>query len=162
MMRLGWRASEGTSSAATSGFKKCLLCPLPGTLVGGRWRLSKSQGSFPTLPLPALQDHPPRAYTWLPPPTVSLSLQKRLWEQEGVPLCFLFACLLAFLLRSRAFGGQEVGRLAGTGEQGTSWTRGVGCSPAGRWGWQAVNSPWALGGQTHCQCRTRQPLKLPF
>lgn len=66
-----------------------------------RWRLSRSPGSIPALP-EFTTTYPG------PPPTLSISLQKRLWEHDGFPLCVLI-CLLTFLLKPSAFKGQEVG-----------------------------------------------------
>ena len=70
----------------------------------------------------------------LPPPTMSISLQKRLWEQDSFPLCVLI-CLLAYsFAQIECIQGTGSGRLAGTGKQGTAWTQLVGCSPARRLG----------------------------
>lgn len=107
-MKLGWRGSEDTFSVDTSGFKKCLLCPLPGALVAGECRggdYPEAQGVFP----PCQSSPPPtQGLCPFPPPTLSISLQKRLREHDGFPLCVLIF-LLTFLLKPSAFKGQEVG-----------------------------------------------------
>ena len=75
---------------------------------------------------PAHPAGPPRPATEglcpLPPPTTSISLQRRLWEQDGFSLCVLICLLAYFLAQIECIQGTGSGRLAGTGEQGTAWT----------------------------------------
>ena len=62
---------------------------------------------------PAHPAGPPRSATQglcpLPPPTMSISLQKRLWEQDGFSLCVLICLLAYFLAQIECIRGQEVG-----------------------------------------------------
>lgn len=112
MTRMDCCISEGTFSAATSGFKKCPLLSSAWSSCQGKEMIQKPQEASQPSP-PALQDHPPRADTQLAPSQSPFACRRGCGNKKRFPLPFLTHLLVCFHAQTEHIQRTEPGQAGG-------------------------------------------------